>query len=183
MPLDASELLDKNLYVGLNESNQQWGEGRNLLQKGNAGMETTNYCPEEAKHLIGRFLGDKREVLQKREEAAIVLMGAFSELMEHHGFGAKKNASTGNYEIGAKSGGVALHYDYNTGFYMRNWDVSHLPKGAVEIPLFYNAVSNLWESDTLDDYIVPEPGKPRMRRSALAELANWFIKIVQSSSI
>ena len=142
-------------------------------------MGSANYCPEEANHLIGRFLGDKKEALQKREEAATVLMAEFSELMERLGFGTKRDVHTGHYEIGAQSGGVFLQYDYNAGFYMKNWDISRLQKGAVKIPLFYNAFSNLWESEALDDYIVPEPGKPRMRRSALAELAKWFIATQQ----
>lgn len=92
-------------------------------------------------------------------------------------FGAKPRG--GQYEIGSLSAGAISGYDDKIGIYMRNWDLSRARDKSITVPLFYNAVSNLWESDAFDDYIVPEPGKPRMRRSALAELAQCFVASVQ----
>jgi hypothetical protein len=139
-------------------------------------METPLYGTEEAKCLMDQYLGGKREASEKREKAANQLLEEFVNFMEQYDLNAKKDVREDTYNITFQFWGVAYFYDNNS-ILMRHWDRQQNKNEVINLPLYYNNASDLWESRNLDDFVVPEPGKPRKRRDALAELAQHFVNI------
>ncbi len=137
------------------------------------------YKENDARNILGRFVGERKS--SEKEKAAISLVEAFIEMAKPFNIEGKRKPTTGVYEIGNVFGGVFIRIgDLGENMIIKNWKIEAAGEN-IEVPIAYNAATDLWEGKEDETRMQLEPGSLPGKRSALEVLSEEFVKAVKSS--
>jgi len=129
-----------------------------------------SYDIREAQHIVAKELSSNAGAEERRNAALVLLReagrikGAGTTEIEY--VESEERLSV-RYSIGNHVYRDALLYSAEKGGWC--WSDGHPDRvQPIALPLWFNPVSGVWESDELDRFIVPEPGKAYPRRSGVA---------------